>query len=366
MRIFLFLTLWASLCFSAPIFANGIVEPSDFVLNCNLPAPENLTIVSVTPNSVSATWYPVVGAVSYGVLIQAENTNAIVYSGITPNTFIAVSGLTSATNYKLSVFGIDITGCESPNKAEARFFTPFVVIDEIVVNRDLPNLYDCGTQVAMPAYFKLCTIIGKDLPFVISLNKEEVIVKHDNSSKGNCDNLWPFYSFGWQIGNENDPPPVDDFIFAKLLYCYAQTNQTGGCVEEPALIISVERNGNNISLCEVGGYLWKQCLIQYQKYESANGSAGNRSTKPIKMDNGLQIAPNPFNEILTFNFNSNDEDQITVQLLDTNGKVVRGQKFNNSQEEGVFSTVDLASGIYFLQIKTVHETKTLKVVKTNQ
>lgn len=70
--------------------------------------------------------------------------------------------------------------------------------------------------------------------------------------------------------------------------------------------------------------------------------------------NNLKIFPNPVNDVLNVSFNAIEQDQIHLQILDINGKIIQsGIEFDGS---GIFEKQinlnDLPSGIYLLEIAT--------------
>jgi Secretion system C-terminal sorting domain/Fibronectin type III domain len=352
------------------ITANEISPLSSTILNCNLPAATNLAILNVTTNSVSASWDPVTDATQYRVMVAEILTNYITYSGVTANTNILVPGLNSGTKYRIRIYGIDNTGCESPNSADADFFTPFIITDEVVFEMPVPDIYTDGTPVNLPVNFKLCTLTETDLSFSLSMDGDKLKVKYDNNSADIlCSNGWPEFYLGWQLGNQKDAPLVDNgksTIDATLINCYTVTNALGPCAQQgnPALILAVDRVGNQVNLIRIGGFSKKNCNLYYQS-QPKDGENTLRNNGAQTSTNGLQIAPNPFNDVLTFNFESNDEDPVNVQLISINGKVVRSETFQSQLRNGAFSTDDLTKGVYFLKMETSKETKTFKVVKVN-
>lgn len=76
------------------------------------------------------------------------------------------------------------------------------------------------------------------------------------------------------------------------------------------------------------------------------------------------MQPNPVNDVLKLNFNSNYSEKGTLYIFDITGKVVLNQEINVSKNENELNikTVDLNNGIYFTRIVSEHINTTSKFV----
>ncbi|MEO1259203.1 MAG: T9SS type A sorting domain-containing protein [Bacteroidota bacterium] len=62
----------------------------------------------------------------------------------------------------------------------------------------------------------------------------------------------------------------------------------------------------------------------------------------------INIFPNPVTDYLSFSYLEKTEEQFSILIYDTNGKMILNNKLNT---ENKINLIDLSSGIYFIQIK---------------
>ena len=75
------------------------------------------------------------------------------------------------------------------------------------------------------------------------------------------------------------------------------------------------------------------------------------------------VFPLPFNEELNYFLSFNDPTEVTISLLDQNGKIVEERQFGRTSTiNDHFNTKDLSSGVYLLKIKTEKGTSVRKVI----
>jgi len=89
---------------------------------------------------------------------------------------------------------------------------------------------------------------------------------------------------------------------------------------------------------------------------------GCQSTEVTKIYNPLKefnIYPNPFNDIINFNFN--EKNAFQIRIYDLLGKSIFSQNVSNSDKEMDLSF--LPKGIYLLQIKTKNKVTYKKIIK---
>jgi hypothetical protein len=86
------------------------------------------------------------------------------------------------------------------------------------------------------------------------------------------------------------------------------------------------------------------------------------------MTSSLSVSPNPFNNLLSIQYELQEPTQVTVSLSNTLGQVVK-VLVNERVEAGNYqineSTADLPTGVYIVSMKTPMGIKTQKVVKQN-
>jgi Secretion system C-terminal sorting domain len=82
----------------------------------------------------------------------------------------------------------------------------------------------------------------------------------------------------------------------------------------------------------------------------------------------LSCAPNPFNNVLTINYEVNEPTTVAISIISTLGQVVK-VLVNEKVEAGSYqineSTADLPTGVYIVSMRTPTGIKTQKVVKQN-
>ena len=114
-------------------------------------------------------------------------------------------------------------------------------------------------------------------------------------------------------------------------------------------------------------------------YKTQNGSSGSVSQgvqQPIEISvvlgleeaNGINLFlsayPNPASTYLTLKVEDYKIENLTYQLYDMSGKLLRNNKINNV--ETTISMETLSVGSYFLKVsKSTTEIKTLKIIKNN-
>jgi len=83
----------------------------------------------------------------------------------------------------------------------------------------------------------------------------------------------------------------------------------------------------------------------------------------------VNVAPNPFRDNVQLSINSSDAGNINYTLLSSEGKQLKNASEKISRGSNVFFINDLGSlqaGIYFLQVQSNGETKTIKLLKTDR
>jgi hypothetical protein len=78
----------------------------------------------------------------------------------------------------------------------------------------------------------------------------------------------------------------------------------------------------------------------------------------------LSVYPNPANQTISVKFELNGSSDVSVNLVDMNGRVVFNKSISGkiAKYQDTISLADLANGIYTLQVTTVNGISTEKVV----
>ena len=83
---------------------------------------------------------------------------------------------------------------------------------------------------------------------------------------------------------------------------------------------------------------------------------------PIAEENNFSVYPNPVSGMLTIQIPEEEEDNITVDLLDAQGKMVKINKAVNGQTINM-TLKGLPDGMYLLKLGTKNGTLTKKIIK---
>ncbi len=104
-------------------------------------------------------------------------------------------------------------------------------------------------------------------------------------------------------------------------------------------------------------------LLSYNATFNKSGSSVNEQL--VVLDNELSVYPNPFNPVTTISYSLANASHATVKVFNSAGKVVKVLK-SGYQNRGTyhlnFSGRNLASGIYFVNLKSGDVTVTKKMV----
>lgn len=85
------------------------------------------------------------------------------------------------------------------------------------------------------------------------------------------------------------------------------------------------------------------------------------NTDDLEDDNSISIFPNPANNILFIGFEKPVNENIDIQIFNAQGQVVQERTFTNVAELLEMNTQNLASGVYFIQVRTEDKAMTERV-----
>ena len=93
--------------------------------------------------------------------------------------------------------------------------------------------------------------------------------------------------------------------------------------------------------------------------------ARNATNKPesAKTSFDISLSPNPSRSQFLLQVHSPKQDEVTIRVLDVNGKIVYAAKGLNHQSIRFGET--FAPGMYMIEVRQGDEVKTLKAVKIN-
>ncbi len=88
------------------------------------------------------------------------------------------------------------------------------------------------------------------------------------------------------------------------------------------------------------------------------------SIDDLESFNIFSVAPNPFKDVLSLNMEVNRSMDVTIEVLDINGKVIFSKKQNiDGQSSEELKLGHISTGVYFVHLRTEEGTLTRKVVK---
>ncbi|MBL7887341.1 MAG: YHYH protein [Flavobacterium sp.] len=79
-------------------------------------------------------------------------------------------------------------------------------------------------------------------------------------------------------------------------------------------------------------------------------------------DSSVKVIPNPASDLIAVQFNGIVQGNLTIELLDTNGKLIKTTQLNAGQSIGYFDVQDVYNGVYFVKISDGMNSKSLKVL----
>jgi hypothetical protein len=77
----------------------------------------------------------------------------------------------------------------------------------------------------------------------------------------------------------------------------------------------------------------------------------------------IKVFPNPASDAISIQFNSPVNDEITVDILDTQGKILKTDKIEPASVEKQMNLQDLPGGIYYFRLSRGKNRNVYKVVK---
>ncbi len=119
---------------------------------------------------------------------------------------------------------------------------------------------------------------------------------------------------------------------------------------------------------EQGEITWYDCGGSTPSDTSNDPSGGSLPYFRTQGDqlSSFSISPNPAQDIATVQFSLEEENNVSLEIFDINGRKVKtilSEKMNVGEQSHQVDLSDLDSGIYYLHIRTGKKIVTRKVVK---
>ncbi len=122
---------------------------------------------------------------------------------------------------------------------------------------------------------------------------------------------------------------------------------------------------NDVSALQAGS------SILYYRLQTVNkdGSYSSSNVLTVRLQNGLfmfTLSPNPVRNQLTVSFAVDNATHAVLRITDADGKPLYQQAYSSLSQSSVQQNINverLTRGVYFIQLITDKETKTLRFVK---
>ncbi|MES2727392.1 MAG: T9SS type A sorting domain-containing protein [Bacteroidota bacterium] len=140
-------------------------------------------------------------------------------------------------------------------------------------------------------------------------------------------------------------------------------------------VASVKAMGNSSSLVNYRSMHTnaKQAMgnIAYYRLLAIDNDKFTETSNTVKVvfdeaQASIELYPNPFTDVIHINFTNSTSEVVNVTITDINGKQIMAENYNlKSAKENVEikNLTNLKAGIYFVQVTTGTETKTVKMVR---
>ncbi len=390
-------------CLLAPLAlnANALTKEN----TCNLPAPENLHLVSFGPDWIQVAWDPVQDAYTYRVTTRNSDNDAVLSDFFIDQPYATITNLPGDVPLTVTVKAVNSEGCEGHGSGLGT--PPISLVFDLVLTPNDGNVpeIDCPVECTVSAVEQGPPTIPQ---FICQI---ETVQEQGETS------FTPFWL-------EISPPvirggPVTSesrnlyLFFYPLItiqngeiyrYAYVEThfsNSFGHWVlsEDPGNINLMHIfHGSQTEVCNIrilpfygtiqvylaagytatkrddcpyvswnqgtGGLMAQQTAPMMRETLTLSGMATDHfeSANPVKTANTFRIV-NPVKDDLTLFFEQPTELGDVVELYNINGALLAKQQLPEAIGTFRFQAGNLASGTYLVKVNQKHGVQTRLVVK---
>jgi hypothetical protein len=356
-----------------PINGLGIESAQDF--SCNLAPPSTFYASSIGTTNVVLNWTSVSGAGGYEIRAFQGGTQygatATVGAGVTTFNF---DGLQPGQTYDFRIW----TKCQNGERGGTyREVTATTIIIEFIAQIENP-----------------CSNIG-----------QTIFTNTGTSSSYNAPIDWIGGSSFWGELSYQDPnntsAPMVYLVFrvelpsgpnSPAIIAMSRPESTlpgsGMCVLDQGVCYEPIHTGESMRMLQYAQQIGKftiakpggfgtQGVVSFSEMPVNAGFTMKLKQRDCpgfgggSIDNSANYAfptgtvNNPFHDLLIYNSETLTDDDVTLSLMDMNGRILRTQKMAGGQDQYSLQTADITPGMYVLRVQTGKQVKVMQVVKTN-
>jgi hypothetical protein len=367
--------------FVSPVSAQYMEEqpPSGHSADCNLPAPNDVTLDFVTPTSAQLSWTPVPGAVGYATELTDLSEN-ITYNLSTPVNSILYNSayIKPGHDYRFRVASECSNRSHGAFGEEYHFNAPVVVIIDIVMRNGTPEQSVGSGQFSFP----LNTPTDGSCQYnfdIVHTNDEGKELRYEFLSYPHPNDRDLAIEHHRLDGTTASFGPANASNSGPVLYV-----KTGERLEEdliatistikindfqPAVDINIiDPNHTQLFMifrCEGKG----EGRSNLQSGNNAGTTAPDPATYVQQTEtDDIKAWPNPAQEQIFLEFSVAQDAPFSLQLFDQLGRL-QGSNAAGTQTLSAgkhliqYPIASLPSGMYLLHVRVGNSTKTLKIIK---
>lgn len=357
---------------------------------CNLPAPQNLTVQFIVPDQANFTWNPVAGAAGYrAVMTNLDNGSSTTQTLWGGNSTSSDFPVQPSTNYRIDVNAFCSANNHSPNVATTVFTAPaYIIVSEIIADRSINcsgmqryTINVLGSKEIIPVVFDQGSTFQFECTYLPGGNGSPYLIRGEiERTEGQRATFANDINSTYELNGHEYRGDV-------CLKCFNYAKYNAPFDPNTKLVMNVSK----------GGYLYVETFgngryTNFKLTECTSGGGGtpggsgapgnaNRNiatganseafdldraqerTSETTTDHDIKVMPNPFETALTIDLGQGRHDFALIQMIDQSGRIVRTIQ-TTDQDRVTIPADDLSASLYFLKISTnTLPQRVIKVVK---
>lgn len=366
---------------------------------CPAPAPTNLVVLQMTPNTAYLTWLSSVGGLFYKIDIYDITASVFLPSSYSPTESAMVSGLSPAHCYRFwvsaSYCGFYGFGAQS---APAEGCNGYIIIDDLAefpapgTPPSTPPSLQNGTTVSLCIqrsaangnyynnagelrlnYSQHNTLVGIALP-AESNDLRANLKKYNNESNSNFRLYYypnPLTLSTTIVVKYTDNPKALNPTYTTVLQCDYALISLPTAPQAVAQVNATIVNSTYLGALEY----WSTgtCPNTYLVRPKGDGSrpAAHASRRPGAAQEASPFlsvpSPNPFSTVALYDYVVPETGPVRISLFDATGRLAQTIWDTCNQEAGQYevqvSGAGLPDGVYFLRVQVNGELEVFRLVK---